>query len=45
MNNNCGIYSYRNKINNKRYIGQSTRLNKRFNEHLCISYSPNHKDY
>lgn len=45
MDKKCGIYSYRNKINNKRYIGQSQRLNQRFNEHLCISYSPNHKDY
>ena len=30
----CGIYEIRNNINNKKYIGSSKYINKRFNQHL-----------
>lgn len=41
----CGIYKYENLINHKCYIGQSTRIERRINEHNCIPYCPNSKDY
>lgn len=31
----AGIYRFRNKINNKSYVGQSVTIGKRINEHLC----------
>lgn len=33
--NSAGIYRFRNKINNKSYVGQSVTLGKRIREHLC----------
>lgn len=36
-----GIYSYRNKINNKRYIGQATDLARRKKEHFSRAFHQN----
>lgn len=35
--NTAGIYRFRNKINNKSYIGQSLHIGKRIREHLCAA--------
>ena len=40
-----GIYKFRNKINNKVYIGQSVCLEKRYLEHYHNHANPNLKDY
>lgn len=38
-----GIYCFTNKLNNKRYIGQSIHIEKRYKEHLKASlYSKTH---
>ena len=41
---NC-IYMYINKINNKRYIGQTIDFNRRHKEHINTSYNKNQKGY
>lgn len=33
--NVAGIYRFRNKVNNKSYVGQSVKIGKRIREHLC----------
>ena len=33
MNNNCGVYCIRCKVNNKAYIGSSTNIKSRWYEH------------
>lgn len=33
--NTIGIYSFKNKLNGKRYIGQSLTIGKRIHEHIC----------
>lgn len=38
----CGIYKITNTINGKCYIGQSTNINKRWNNHKC--YKSQHKE-
>lgn len=38
-----GIYCITNKINNKKYIGQSNNIFGRWNEHISISYNDNSK--
>lgn len=45
MNSVCGIYSITNKINGKRYIGQSININRRFIEHKNDPFNINCKDY
>lgn len=32
--NTIGIYLFRNKINNKQYVGQSFDIRRRFNKHM-----------
>jgi group I intron endonuclease len=40
------IYKITNKINNKIYIGLTTRsLEERWNEHISVAFNPNSKDY
>lgn len=39
------IYCYCNKINNKKYIGQTNNLQRRQYEHKNASINKNHKDY
>lgn len=38
-----GIYKYQNKVNSKIYIGQSSNIEKRFNQHLYNSTQDNEK--
>lgn len=40
-----GIYCFTNKINNKKYIGQSINIEKRFLEHFNHSKNPNANGY
>lgn len=40
-----GIYCFENRINNKKYIGQSSRLAFRIREHLRVSYNEHNKAY
>lgn len=39
----CGIYQITNKLNSKKYIGQSKHIQQRFNEHILDSFNPNKK--
>lgn len=41
--NVAGIYRFRNKINNKSYVGQSLTIGKRIREHLCALNNPSHQ--
>lgn len=45
MKNICGIYSIRNIINNKRYIGSSTDINHRFKAHCRDLVKNEHTSY
>lgn len=40
-----GIYKIENKINNKKYIGQSVNIEKRWREHRNDAFNSNCKDY
>lgn len=40
-----GIYCFKNKINNKYYVGQSINLEKRYNEHKNNHLNPNYCNY
>ena len=40
-----GIYCFINKINNKKYIGQSINIEERKESHLRYYNNPNMKDY
>lgn len=39
------IYSYRNLVNNKRYIGQTINPRQRFNQHKSSAFNENDKEY
>lgn len=39
------IYQYRNKINNKKYIGQTNNFQRRLNEHKSCSFNPKSVNY
>ena len=39
------IYCYTNNINNKKYIGQTSAINRRYNEHKYAAFNKNSKDY
>ena len=41
---NC-IYCYTNKVNGKKYIGQTVDFVKRHNSHICASYNKNNRAY
>lgn len=46
LENQVGIYCIRNKLNDKRYIGQSVRLSQRLNYHLNIApWNPKSCEY
>jgi len=34
--NQCGIYRWTNKINNKSYVGSSEKLNRRLSNYFCL---------
>lgn len=40
-----GIYCFINKINQKRYIGQSIQIEERYNQHIRTSQNKNSKEY
>lgn len=40
-----GIYCFTNKINNKKYIGQSVDIKQRWRLHKTSAFSPDNKDY
>ena len=39
----CGIYKIENLINNKKYIGKSINIEKRFKSHIQESFNKNKK--
>lgn len=41
----CGIYCIQNKINGKRYIGQSKNIKRRINEHFKEAFRPKCESY
>lgn len=41
----CGIYKIENLINNKKYIGKSINIEKRFKSHIQESFNKNKKSY
>lgn len=41
---NC-IYLYTNKVNNKKYVGQTIDFNKRHSSHISTSFNPNSVSY
>lgn len=46
MNEDTGIYYIKNKINNKKYIGQSIHIHRRWNEHKWeLNNNVHHNDY
>lgn len=42
---NCGVYCFRNIINNKIYIGKSENIKRRYNEHKSHSNTKNYHFY
>ena len=40
-----GIYLFINKVNNKKYVGQSVDISRRYYQHSINSYNSNHKEY
>lgn len=46
MNNDIGIYCIENKINGKKYIGQSVHIHRRWCEHRCeLNHNTHDNDY
>ena len=41
----CGIYLITNLINNKKYVGQSLNIQKRWNQHRSAAFNPKNKSY
>ena len=41
----CGIYLITNLINNKKYVGQSLNIQKRWNQHCSAAFNPHNKGY
>lgn len=39
------IYCYTNKINRKKYVGQTNNIERRKHEHISAAFNPNSKDY